>query len=82
MPKMPETSMTTQAAQITDELVKRLTDVRERLLIRGDYDAHGSDVCDATTIGEAIAILTVPIVRGELRPDLGKDGDRCYDKYR
>lgn len=38
-------------------LVERLTAVRNRLLDRGDYDAHGADVVDATTIGEAIEEL-------------------------
>ncbi len=41
-------------------LLQRLEAVRNRLVDRGDYDQHGADVVDATTIGEAIAELRKP----------------------
>lgn len=35
-------------------LTDRLQAVRNRLIDRGEYDQHGADVVDATTIAEAI----------------------------
>jgi hypothetical protein len=42
----------------TSKIIASLIRVRERLLVRGEYDEQGADVVDATTVQEAIEALS------------------------